>query len=118
MNISKSMVGDIAVIKLNGRLDLETSKTLKGLTKELMADNHNKMIFDLTDVDFINSSGLGTLVSILRDVNSKKGNLELCSLAPYIQEIFEITHLSSIFRIYENEEEALSSFAVTENKTE
>jgi anti-anti-sigma factor len=62
-------------------------------------------------VDFINSSGLGALVSILKDVRLVNGRMALCNLAPYVQEIFEITQLSNVFEICPTEKEAVSALA-------
>ncbi|MEA2030405.1 MAG: STAS domain-containing protein, partial [candidate division Zixibacteria bacterium] len=65
---------------------------------------------NLNGVEFINSSGLGTLVSIMKLTRIKKGRLTLSNLASYVQEIFDITQLSHIFEIYDTEEEALNSY--------
>jgi len=64
----------------------------------------------LAEVDFINSSGLGVLVSIMKEIRLNKGRLTLSNLASYVQEIFEITQLSHIFEIYVTEEEAIGSY--------
>lgn len=113
MNISVSMHGCCNVLKLSGRLDLNSSSRLKEQVKDLMSEGAVNMILDLSAVDFVNSSGLGTLVSILKDVRLVKGQMVLCNLALYVQEIFDITQLSHIFEIYPTEEAALESFGIT-----
>ena len=65
---------------------------------------------NLSEVDFINSSGLGVLVSIMKEARLRKGRLTLSNLATYVQEIFEITQLSHIFEIFNSEAEALESY--------
>jgi anti-sigma B factor antagonist len=65
---------------------------------------------NLGEVDFINSSGLGVLVSIMKEIRMNKGRLTLSNLASYVQEIFEITQLSHIFEIFTSEDEALNSY--------
>jgi len=65
---------------------------------------------NLANVEFINSSGLGSLVSIMKEARLNKGRLTFSNLANYVQEIFEITQLSHIFEIFATEEEALNSF--------
>jgi anti-sigma B factor antagonist len=99
------------VLELSGRLDLNSSSQLKGRVKELLAEGKMNLVLDMSDVNFINSSGLGTLVSILKDVRMVKGRMVVCDLAQYVQEIFEITQLSHIFDIYPTVEEATRSFA-------
>lgn len=105
------------VLKLSGRLDLNSSSQLKGRVKELLAEGEMNLVLDMSDVNFINSSGLGTLVSILKDVRMVKGRMVICDLAQYVQEIFEITQLSHIFDIYQTVEEATQSFASSTMKT-
>ena len=61
-------------------------------------------------VDFINSSGLGALVSILKEVRNSQGSMRLTNLAPYVKEIFDITQLTNIFEIFPDEKQAISSF--------
>ena len=116
MEISKRQEGNIMVLKLTGRLDLASGTTLKQNMKEQFEKSVTSIHLNLEDVEFINSSGLGTLVSIMKEVRLLKGRLTLSNLASYVQEIFDITQLSHIFEIYTTEEEALASFqAVVSN---
>ena len=111
MEIRKEQSARHTCLHLDGRLDLNSSSQLKEQIKELLGEGEINLIVDLSGVDFINSSGLGTLVSILKDVRMVKGRMVLCNLAQYVHEIFEITQLSHIFDIYPTEEKAAASFA-------
>lgn len=110
MDITIKTAGNCSTFHLKGRLDLTSSSELKEKVKEYLDQGKVNIILDLAQVDFINSSGLGILVSTLKEVRTVKGRIALCSLAPYVQEIFEITQLSHIFDIYPGEEEAFSTF--------
>lgn len=110
MDIQKRMEGDIAVLNLNGRLDLTSAALLKEASKETINHETKKVLLNMGRVDFINSSGLGALVSILKEVRNNHGMLKLTNLAPYVREIFDITQLSNIFEIYPDEKKALASF--------
>ena len=110
MEIKTQEVGNVAVLKLIGRLDLANGATLKEHLKTCFERNCTAIHFNMSEVEFINSSGLGSLVSIMKEVRLLKGRLTLSNLASYVQEIFEITQLSHIFEIYPTEEEALASF--------
>lgn len=101
---------NVAVLSLNGRLDLASGSTLKEQLKRLTHKNIIQVHLNLSEVEFINSSGLGALVSIMKEVRLQKGRLTLSNLASYVQEIFEITQLSHIFEIYSTEEEALATY--------
>lgn len=102
--------GSVTVIQLTGRLDLASGSSLKEQVKKLLAKNDTTIHLNLAQVEFINSSGLGALVSIMKEVRLTKGRLTLSNLASYVQEIFDITQLSHIFEIYQTEDEALASF--------
>jgi anti-sigma B factor antagonist len=110
MDIQKRVEGDIAVLCLEGRLDLSSASLLKETSKDILANQSKKMILNLDKVDFINSSGLGALVSVLKEVRNNQGSMKLTNLAPYVKEIFDITQLSNIFDIYTDEGKAIASF--------
>ena len=100
---------DVDVMRVSGRIDLVTSNTLKDMIREHLHRERRHLILNLERVDFINSSGLGSLVSILKDVRLAGGSLVLSNLAPYVQEIFEITQLSNVFEIFDAEQAAVES---------
>ena len=110
MEITTNESGNVTVLSLNGRLDLASGAGLKEQVKAYMSEQKCSIHMNLKDVDFINSSGLGVLVSIMKEIRMQKGRLTLSNLASYVQEIFEITQLSHIFEIYDTEEEAVSSY--------
>jgi anti-sigma B factor antagonist len=111
MNITANSRDNYIVLQLEGRMDLNSSSQLKERVKDYLRDGSTNLILDVSGVSFINSSGLGTLVSILKDVRMVKGRMVLSNLAQYVQEVFEITQLSHIFDIYATEKEAVASFA-------
>jgi anti-sigma B factor antagonist len=100
---------DVDVMRISGRIDLVTSNTLKDMVREHLHRERRHLVLNLERVDFINSSGLGSLVSILKDVRLAGGSLVLSNLAPYVQEIFEITQLSNVFEIFDAEQAAVES---------
>lgn len=110
MEIQMREQDNVAVLCLSGRLDLASGATLKEHLKRLSEKNIVQAHLNLAEVEFINSSGLGALVSIMKEIRLQKGRLTLSNLASYVQEIFEITQLSHIFEIYSTEEEALATY--------
>jgi stage II sporulation protein AA (anti-sigma F factor antagonist) len=104
------MDGDVAILNLSGRLDMMSATELKSASREIVDKGSCKLVLNMGKVDFINSSGLGTLVSMLKDVRSSKGTMKLSNLAPYVKEIFDITQLSNIFDICEDEKQARGAF--------
>ena len=113
MNISTRIEDDVAILNLSGRLDLSSATELKNASREIVGGGNCKLILNMGKVDFINSSGLGTLVSLLKDIRSSHGRLKLSNLAPYVKEIFEITQLNNIFDICEDEKHARNALRET-----
>lgn len=113
MEITVREENDVTILNLSGRLDLASGTTLKEQVKELFNQNKGSFHFNLAEVEFINSSGLGSLVSIMKEIRLRKGRLTLSNLASYVQEIFDITQLSHIFEIFGTEREALNSYQTT-----
>ncbi|MCK4858461.1 MAG: STAS domain-containing protein [candidate division Zixibacteria bacterium] len=103
----------LTVFSLKGRLDFTNSSNLKEEIMKSVKEGKKQMILNLSQVDFINSSGLGTLVSILKEVRLARGRMVLTDLASYVQEIFEITQLSHIFEIFPSQSEAVEAFATS-----
>lgn len=110
MDIKHREHDGIAILDLSGRLDLASGSMLKEEVKKLFDKNVTSIHLNLNRVEFINSSGLGSLVSIMKEVRLAKGRFTLSDLANYVQEIFEITQLSHIFEIFLTEAEALASY--------
>jgi len=114
MEITLREEANVTILSLKGRLDMATGSALKEQVKKLFEKEKTAIHLNLGEVEFINSSGLGALVSVMKEIRLRKGRLTLSDLASYVQEIFEITQLSHIFEIYTTEEEALNSYqAVT-----
>ena len=103
----------VDVISLSGRLDLVSSSALKDMVRQRLADHRVHLVLDLEKVHFINSSGLGALITSLRDVRLSHGRLVLCRLAPYMQEIFVITNLIRVFDCHASIDDAINSFPAT-----
>ncbi|MEW5876084.1 MAG: anti-sigma factor antagonist [Candidatus Zixiibacteriota bacterium] len=111
MDYREEVVNDVDIMRVSGRIDLVTSNTLKDAIRERLHRQRLTLVLNLERVDFINSSGLGALVSILKDVRLVNGRMALCNLAPYVQEIFDITQLSNVFEIFPAEKEAVRMLA-------
>ena len=114
MNINVREESGARILTLNGRLELTTGKELKEKVKEFCDSGTTRIHLNMEQVDFINSSGLGALISIMKEVRLIKGRLTLSNLAPYVREIFDIMQLAHIFDIHETEQ---SAFAPSESVT-
>ncbi len=109
MNINIKEEGDAKVLTLEGRLDLASGKDLKEEIVKICKSGVTRIHLNLEQVEFINSSGLGALISTMKEVRLNKGRLTLSDLAPYVKEIFDITQLTHVFEIHPSERDAFAS---------
>ena len=101
---------NVDVIKCKGRLDVNSADNFRNKTNEVISSGSKKLAIDLAEVSFIDSSGLGALVAVLRAANQQGGSVKLFRLKPEIRMIIELTRLNKVFDIFNTEEEILVSF--------
>ena len=103
--------GDIVQIEVQEeRMDAHNSGDLKEQMLQLFDDGKCNLIIDLTAVRFVDTSGLGALVSGFKNASARDGSLKLCCLQPQVRSMFELTRLHRVFEIFPSVEEALTSF--------
>ena len=111
MNYKIEMKDEVVVIYVREeRLDAHNSDELKGEMQKQFEAGSKNLLIDLNDVRFIDSSGLGALVSGFKNAISHQGNLKLSSLQPQVKSMFELTRLHRVFEIFPTTGEALESF--------
>ena len=99
----------IVLVCLDGRLDATTSQNVKSVLQQLASNEQPKIIIDLQQVPFIDSSGLASLVSGLRLVREKGGNIVLSGIQPQARTVFHLTMLDRVFSIHPTYNEAKQS---------
>jgi anti-sigma B factor antagonist len=111
LNISERQVGDITVLDMDGKITIgEGSVALRTAIRRLLEENKKKILLNLAKVGYIDSSGIGELVSSFTAISNAGGQLKLLNLTQKLQDLLTITKLLTVFDVYESEEEALSSF--------
>lgn len=101
--------GKAEVLTLGGEIDMKTSTGVKSKLHEIFRDKPQVLVIDMTEVKFMDSSGLATLVGALKWCRTNGGELRLAGLAQGVRSVFEICRLETIFQIYDNLPEALSA---------
>lgn len=110
MEIIEDIKGDVDVLTLKGRLDAGSTKSIKEKINSLVKKNRASIVLDMGSVDFIDSSGLGSLVSCLRLVNKMEGDIKIASLQDQVRGIFELTRLHRVFQIFDDSNTAVNNF--------
>lgn len=111
MKITTSLKDDILICSITGEIDINTSPEVKKAFDKVTRDKHKKVVIDLSVVGYIDSSGLATLVEILKNFRNYGGKLKLSNLSGKVKSLFEITKLEKLFDITDKLEEALAAFA-------
>ncbi len=95
----------VTIFQVNGEINISTSPDLK---KNFEKQPSKKIVVNLEKVNYIDSSGLATLVEILKKTKSQGGSLGLSGMSDKVKSLFEITKLDKLFAIFPNQEEAVS----------
>ena len=112
VKISTRQVGDVTVVDVSGRITLgEGSSALRDVLRDLTAKGNKKILLNLSDVSYIDSSGIGELVSGFTSVSNQGGTLKLLGLTKRVKDLLQITKLYTVFDVHEEEAHAIRSFA-------
>ena len=110
MEITVEKANDVAVVAMPvAELDAANTAEFKRDMAPVL-DAHAKVVLDLTRLRFIDSSGLGVLVSGYKNAATHQGSIKLCSLQTQVKSMFELTRLHRVFDIYQTMDEALESY--------
>jgi anti-sigma B factor antagonist len=111
VKLTPRQVGDVTVLDAAGRITLgEGSSAFRDTIKDLTSKGNKKIVLNLAEVSYIDSSGIGELVSGFTTVANSGGSLKLLNLTKRIQDLLQITKLYTVFEVYDDEAAALASF--------
>jgi anti-sigma B factor antagonist len=112
MEIKERVVSGVTVLDISGKIALgEGDAQIRDRIKELLAAGNKKILLNLGDVSYIDSAGLGALISGYTTAKREGGQLKLVNLTKRVQDLLAITKLITVFDTYEDENEAIASFS-------
>jgi len=112
--ITEVQVGDVTILRMSGRLELEEGDlTFRDYVELLVAGGRLKILLDLKAVTRIDSAGIGMLVSKYLSTQKRGGTIKLLHLTRRSDHLMDITRLATVFEIFDDEADAVRSFAVT-----
>jgi len=110
--IVEKLVNSITILDLHGRLVLgEETEAIRKRVKRLVAKGQTRVVMDLAELEYIDSSGLSTLISCFVSMRNQGGELKLVNLTRRVRDVMQITKLSTVFDVYDSFEDAEKSFA-------
>lgn len=111
MKASNRQINGVTVVDMSGRITLgEGSVILRDTIKDLLGKGQKKILLNLGDVTYIDSSGIGELVSAFTSVRNQGGELKLLNLTKKVHDLLQITKLYTVFDIRDDETAAIGSF--------
>ena len=114
MKASTRQVNGITIVDLSGRITLgEGSVILRDTVRDLVAKGNKNILLNLGDVNYIDSSGIGELVSAFTSVRNQGGELKLLNLTKKVHDLLQITKLYTVFDVKDDEAAAVKSFATS-----
>ncbi|MGH7658534.1 MAG: STAS domain-containing protein [Gemmatimonadales bacterium] len=102
--------GGVLVVKVEGQLIVGNRQELKTVVQEALDNDERKFLIDFSRTGYIDSSGLGALVSISKKIREQGGDLRLSGLNEDLRSLFELTKLDTLFAIADTSEQALAAF--------
>lgn len=110
MEISQREKDGITILDIQGEIDLYNAPEIKDIIQKLIEAQKYNVIINLEKVSYIDSSGIGALISSLSNLKKYQGGLKICNVSGSVRKVFELTKLTSFFEIYESEGDAVTAF--------
>ena len=111
LTINERTAGNVTILELDGKITIgDGSVQLREAVRKLLEQGHKNLLIDLGKVDYVDSSGIGELVSCYTTTKNQGGQLKLLNLTKKIQDLLSITKLLTVFETFESEADALASF--------
>jgi len=112
VKLNNRQVGDVTVVDVAGRITLgEGSSAMRDALRDLVTKGNKKILLNLGEVSYIDSSGIGELVSGFTTVTNSGGQLKLLNLTKRVRDLLQITKLYTVFDVHEDEAAAIRSFS-------
>ncbi len=104
-------VNKTILLDISGEIDLYNAPQLKDIINKYIEEKKYNIIINLAKVNYIDSSGIGALISSLANLKKYQGSLKIIHIGMSVKKVFELTKLTSFFEIYDDEREAIQSFS-------
>jgi anti-sigma B factor antagonist len=114
LHITENVVDGVTILALSGRIVLgEESNVLRERLKSLAASGAAKIVLNMAEIDYIDSSGLGTLVAAHLTAKTAGSSVALCNLGHKFNDVMQVTKLITVFDVYDTEAAAVTSFSTS-----
>ena len=99
----------VAVVQISGRMDAASSPEFEAACEQALAGGATHLVVDLTDLQYVSSMGLRSFLMVAKQSKAKGGSVLLCGMKGFVKEVFDMTHVTSIFQLFDTTADALRS---------
>jgi anti-sigma B factor antagonist len=103
--------GNVKIAQMPVRFDAQTSREVEKVLQEVLESGTNIILCNLAQTEYISSAGLRVLLAVAKNLKKAEGQLCLCSTNTFVQEVLETSGLTTIFKIFKSEEDALKNLS-------
>ena len=107
MEIEHRVENEVLVFAIKGRLDAATAPVAEETINETMAEDTNRLLFDLSELEYLSSGGLRVILGAAKEIRRREGKVALAALTQYVYEIFEVSGFTAMIPIKDTVEEGL-----------
>ena len=111
MEIDHRVKNGILIIVISGRLDAAAAAIAEGEINKMLEGEENRLLFDLSDLEYLSSGGLRVILSAAKEIRRREGKVVLAALTQYVYEIFEVSGFSAMLPIKDSVEEGLKALS-------
>lgn len=110
MQIDFNIIGYVLVISIKGEIDHHSAQYIsKKIDSEIISNNIKKIVFDFSNVSFMDSSGIGVIIGRYRNIQTLRGKAAIANVNPYIKKVFEMSGIPAVISLYDNLDSAINS---------
>jgi anti-sigma B factor antagonist len=109
MDIDVTTEGDIRIAVLRGEFDLYSAEEIKKELRGLISDGVRKLLINMNDVTYIDSSGVGALIRVFHDMRTEKGKIHLVAVSQAVRNVLQLSNMLPLFGLYNTHEEAVNA---------
>ena len=109
MTIETGRKGNIAILTLSGRMDAESAPQFEAASAEFLAAGVTHFAIGMSGLQYVSSMGLRSFLVLAKEAKSKGGAVVLCGLTGFVKEVFDMTHVTQLFPLYDTTDAALQS---------
>jgi anti-sigma B factor antagonist len=109
MNIESRRQDDIAIIQISGRMDATQAPPFESVCEKYLNEGSRYIVVDMAGLEYISSMGLRSFLSLAQQTKKKGGAVLLCGMHGLVREVFDMTHVTPLFRLFDTSEAAIRS---------